>query len=127
MAELEKRFPNRFHDSQLVGMSADFPAASALIEMDLDADDPSPNAFTRIKLRLTGLSFFIVEPPDVGISLSRGNTMWTSGCETSEQMLPNLGSYRNNAPAGSFFYSFFLNDWNCFVHEAATNAELESA
>lgn len=107
-------------------MSVDFPAASVLIEMNLDIDDPNPEAYTRIEFRLTGLSLFIVEPPDVRVSLSCGDTMWTSGCKTSEQILPNLGSYQNNAPAGSFFYSFFLNYWNCFVHVAATNAELES-
>jgi hypothetical protein len=125
--ELENKFPSGFHDAYLVGMTVDFPAAAVLIELDLDTDDPDPNVYTRIKFRLTGLSLFIVEPPDVRISLSYGDTIWTSGFETSDKMLPNLETYRKNVPVGSFFYSFFLSHWNCFVHVAATNAELESA
>jgi hypothetical protein len=125
--ELENEFPNGFHDAHLVGMAVDFPAKSLRIELDVDCDDPDPNVYTRIKFRLTGLSLFIVEPPYLRIPLSYGDTIWTSGNETSDKMLPGLETYRKNTPAGSFFYSFFLNHWNCFVHVAATNAELESA
>ena len=125
--ELEDKFPNGFHDAHLVGMTVDFLSGSACIELDVDCDDPDPNVYTRIKFRLTGLSLFVVEPPDVRISLSYGNTIETSGFETSDEMLPNLTSYHKNVPAGSFFYSFFLKHWNSFIHLAATNAELESA
>lgn len=125
--ELEDKFPNGFHDAGLVGMTVDFPAGSVCIELDVDCDDPDPNVYTRIKFRLTGLSLFVVEPPDASISLSYGDTIETSGYETSDKILPSLEIYRRNVPAGSFFYSFFLNHWNCFLHVAATNAELESA
>jgi len=125
--ELENKFPNGFHDAHLVGMTVDFPAESIRIELDVDCDDPDPNVYTRIKVRLTGLSLFIVEPPDLRISLSYGDTIGTCGDKTSDKMLPGLETYSKNVPAGSFFYSFFLNHWNCFVHVAATNAELESA
>ena len=125
--ELENKFLNGFHDAHLVGMTVDFPSGSACIELDVDCDDPDPNVYTRIKFRLTGLSLFVVEPPDVRISLSYGETFEASGYETSDKMLPNLESYRKNAPVGSFFYSFFMNHWNCFIHLAAMNVELESA
>lgn len=126
IAEIENKFPNGFHDSYLIGMTVDFPSGSARIELDLDCDDPDPNTFTRIKLRLTGLSLFIVDQPDNRIPLSYEDSIWTSGYETSEDILNNLRSYREHVPAGSFFYSFFLHHWDCFVHLAATNAELES-
>ena len=80
-----------------------------------------------MKLRLKGLSLLIVEPPSGQDSLTVGDTVWTTGSVTSEQMLPNLEVYRQNAPAGSFFYSFFLADRSAFVHLAATEAELERA
>lgn len=124
--ELENKFPNGFHDSQLVGMTIDFPSGSARIELDLDCDDPDPDVYTRIKLRLTGLSLFIVDPPDIRVPLSYEDSIWTSGYPTSADMLQDLPNYREHVPAGSFFYSFFLHHWNCFVHFAATDAELES-
>jgi hypothetical protein len=125
--ELENKFPNGFHDAHLVSMTVDFPAESLRIELDVDCDDPDPNVYTRIKFRLTGLSLFIVDPPDLKISLSYGDTIETSGYQTSDKMLSNLETYRKNVPAGSFFYSFYLTHWNCFIHVAATEAELESA
>jgi hypothetical protein len=125
--ELEDKFPNGFHDSQLVGLTVDFPTESLRVELDVDCNDPDPNVYTRIKFRLTGLSLFIVEPPDLRISLSYGHTIHTCGDETSDKILSGLETYRKNVPAGSFFYSFFLTHWNCFVHVAATDAELESA
>ena len=124
--ELENRFPNGFHDAYLVGLTVEFPSASACVELDVDCDDPDPAVYTRIKFRLNGLSLFIVDPPDVRIALSYGETIWVSGCETSDEMLSDLATYRKNVPPGSFFYSFFMSHWNCFVHLAATNAELVS-
>jgi hypothetical protein len=124
--ELEHKFPNGFHDSLLIGITVDFVSGSARIELDVDCDDPDPNIYTRIKLRLTGLSLFVVDPPDVRIPFSYSDSIDTSGYETSDDRLPSLSSYREHAPAGSFFYSFFLPHWNCSVHVAATNAELES-
>ena len=124
--KLENKFPNGFHDAMLVGMVVDFPTESICIVLDVDCDDPDPNVYTRIRFRLTGLSLFIVDPPDVRISLSYGDSIEASGYETSDKMLPDLESYRKNVPAGSFFYSFFLNHWNSFIHVAAISAELES-
>ncbi|MGO8795925.1 MAG: hypothetical protein ACLQLC_13975 [Candidatus Sulfotelmatobacter sp.] len=125
--ELENKLPNGFHDSFLVSLTANFTAGTACIELDVDHDDPDPEAFRRMTLRLKGLSLFVVDQPDVRSALSFGRTIWVSGHETDEKMMPNLEAYRKNAPAGSFFYSFFLHHWNCFIHLAATDAELDPA
>lgn len=125
--DLEDRLPNGFHDSFLVSVVVDFANGTCCIELDVDYDDPDPDVFRRMKLQLSGLSLFVVEPPDLRNSLSFGDTISTSGHSSSEKILPNLESYRKSAPAGTFFYSFFLNHWNCFIHVAATDAELVSA
>jgi hypothetical protein len=124
--ELENKYPNGFHDAHLVAVTVDFPSGAASFELDIDCDDPDPNVYTRIKFRLTGPFLFIVDPPDTRISLSYGDTIEASGYKTSDEMLANLESYRKNAPPRSFFYSFFMTHWNCFIHVGATNAELES-
>src|SRR5258708_8840947 len=97
-------------------MAVDFPSASACIELDVDCDDPDPNVYTRIKFRLTGLSLFVVEPPDIRISLSYGETFDASGYETSDKMLPNRESSPKHAPAGSSFSTSPIRPWNCFTH-----------
>jgi hypothetical protein len=125
IAELEDTLPNGFHDSHLVSVALDFSAGTCRIELDVDYDNPDPDVFRRMRLDLKGLSFFAVEPPASQASLPFGDTVWVSGYDTSEKMLPSLESYRKNAPAGSFFYSFFLYDSNCFIHLAAKEAALE--
>jgi hypothetical protein len=122
--ELENTLPNGFHDSYLLSVAVDFAAGTGCIELDVDYDDPDPNVFRRMKLRLKGLSLFIVEPPDLRSSLSAGR-ICTSGDVTSEKVLSGLESYRKNVPTGSFFYTFFLDHLNCFIHLAAQEAELE--
>lgn len=124
IAELEHNLPNGFHDSFMVGFAVDFAAATACFELDVDFDNPNPDVFKRIKLRVSGLSLFVVGQPDMRNPLSFGSTVWTSGYETDEKMLPDLETYRRNAPAGSFFYSFFLKHYNCFIHLSATDASL---
>jgi hypothetical protein len=45
--ELEDALPNGFHDALLVGLSVDFMAASCILELDADFDDPDPNLYQR--------------------------------------------------------------------------------
>jgi hypothetical protein len=122
--ELEQQLPNGFHDSFLIAFRVDFATGSAFIELDLDFDDPGPNMFRRKTLRLDGLSMFVVEPRDLSSSPSTGGRMWLDGCTSSEQIFPKLQSYKGSSTRGTFFYSFFLREWNSFIHIAATNAEL---
>jgi hypothetical protein len=107
IGQLEHKFPNGLHDSNLIGLAVDFASGSACITLDVDCDDPNPEIYIGIKLRLTGLSLFVVEPPDVRIPLLYDGSIDASGYETSDDRLHNLKSYREHAPAGSFFYSFF--------------------
>ena len=53
IAELEDKLPNGFHDSIMVGFTVDFAAATACFELDVDYDDPDPEVFKRMKLRVT--------------------------------------------------------------------------
>jgi len=124
MDELEDTLPNGFHDSFLVSASVDYPAATACLEIDVDADDPDPEVFQRVKLKLKGLCLFIIDPPDLSQNFSFGDTEWINGDVTTEALLPKLEMYRQSVPAGSFFYSFFLRNWNSFIHVAAQDAEL---
>jgi hypothetical protein len=125
--ELENTYPNGFHDSELVSVSVDFPTRTCWIELDIDCNDPDPNVFTRVKIKLSGLCLFIFEEPDAHDWMLAGNPIWTSGSETTAQLLPDLDRYQINAPPNSFFYSFFLHEPNCFLHLAATDAQLELA
>ena len=63
-----------------------------------------------------------VTPEKFNQLLSLGEKIGTSGNVSSEKMLPNLDVYGSDAPPGSFFYSFYLDHLNTFIHVAATEA-----
>jgi hypothetical protein len=127
LQELENTYPNGFHDSELVSVSVDFPARTCCIELDVDCGDPDPNVYTRTRVKLSGLSLFIFEPLDAQSGMFSGTSLWVDGHETTLKLLPDLEQYRTSAPANSFFYSFFLREWNCFLHLGATDARLTPA
>ena len=124
---LENDLPNGFHDSQLVSICTDFLAGTCCLELDIDYDDPDPDTFRRMKLVLGAVSLLIIESPGPGGCLLPQDSIWVSGCVTSEEVLPDLASYRKSAPPGTFFYSFFLHPLNCYIHIGAKQATLEEA
>jgi hypothetical protein len=124
--ELENNLPNGFHDSYLIDLRVDFCAATCCIELDVDRDDPGPNSFKRIKLKISGLAMFVMAPPLTQETLLFGESIWISGYATSPEMFADLERYRQRVPAESFFYSFFLHHYNCYIHLAAKEAAMES-
>jgi hypothetical protein len=124
--ELEDKLPNGFHDSYLVRFDVDLAAATCMMELDVDYDDPDPEVLRRMQLWVKGLSIIIVEPPAAHTPLKLGDREWTEGVVTTTNELPNLESYRKRVPPGTFFYTFVLRDLDCFIHLAATDAELRA-
>jgi hypothetical protein len=41
-------------------------------------------------------------------------------------MFPAIDAYRQKLPPNTFFYSFFLREWNSHIHVAATEAEFKN-
>jgi hypothetical protein len=101
----------------------DFVQRACTFEFTVDSGEAEETA----TLRLSGLSLCVIDPPSreaqyfpVGPGLVEGNP-------TTEKMFSDLSLFRSRATADTFFYSFFLNSWNSFIHVAATDANLEVA
>ncbi|MBZ5571308.1 MAG: hypothetical protein LAO09_05450 [Acidobacteriia bacterium] len=125
ISELEDKLPNGFHDSYIVSVAMDFLAGTCRIELDVDYDDPDPDTLRRMKLQLKDVHLIALGPQDPSSSFSPAGTVWVDGSATTEEIFPNLESYRKNAPQGTFFYSFFLRDANTYMHLAAKEALFE--
>ncbi len=123
--ELEDKLPNGFHDAEIVSLSTNFLIGTCCLQLDVDYSDPGPTGFRRMKLIFDGVSLLIFEPPETEDPSLRKESICASGYATTEEMLPNLESYRKSAPPGTFFYSFFLPGFNCYIHIGALAAALE--
>jgi hypothetical protein len=121
--ELERRLPDGFHDIYLLRFAVDLTLNTCAFDFKVDFQESRK----LVKLSLRGLSLCVVEPsyPDIDYFPSEARPVLVKGVPTSEKILPSLTAYSKLAPPGSFFYSFFLDSRNSFIHVGATDAELE--
>ena len=122
--DLEHNLPNGFHDVELLSVARDYGNGSCVLVMQVDAENGSAEIYRNIKILLSGLSLLIMEVPDARYPFAKAGGERFSGFATTVKYLPNLEELRQQAPEGSFFYSFFLNGLNCCIHLAATDAKL---
>jgi hypothetical protein len=117
--DLETELPNGLHDIFIVTVKADFENCVCIIAFATDKDEERIREIT-----FKGLSLFIAEPPDSTYSFADMGRIWASGFDTTEKILPQLRLLRERVPKECFFYSFFMERWNSFIHIAATDAAL---
>ena len=122
--DIEQLLPNGFHDSYITALHVNYAQRTAEIDMKIWVSGPEaadPDEYQPLKLSLSGLIYFVIEPPgDLYLDTSEP---WlvaggSSEVETSPSRLPK------SLPAGAFTYWFFVNNWNSYIHIAALTAEL---
>ncbi len=119
--ELEDTLPSGFHDARLRRIDVNFAQATCVLDLEVDFGD-----FDKlVRVFVTGVILCVLEPEDIRTFGSRLEGSRVDGFPTTERMWPSLNDYRSMAPANAFFYSFFLNANNSFLHLAGTGAKLD--
>jgi hypothetical protein len=74
-------------------------------------------------LKLLGLLFLVIEPPDPRYDFHEEKPLWVDAMplEASKSTATQLPVV---LPEKAFTYSFFVHDWNAFIHVAAMDASL---
>jgi hypothetical protein len=120
---IENSLPNGFHDSRIFKHHVDEKKQEAEIILGVDISDVDSNdgsiIFKRGKLILTGLVFFIKEPPR---SSDKRNFLCDAGVLEGEKLSK---VYPAGLPEDTFGYWFFLNETNSFIYVAAKSASFE--
>jgi hypothetical protein len=73
-----------------------------------------------------------IEPPSPeqrGAQFYRGAkvALRVDGVPTSEEIMSSMRDLKPRLPAEAPLYSFFIENWNCYMHLAVLNPELEWA
>jgi len=77
-------------------------------------------------LRLTGLLYCTVEPPDHGYPFQNAEGLWIADSRSGNSV--NISdSLLATFPEEAFTHQFFVNDWNAFICIAAMDARFEWA
>ena len=124
--EISKTLPNGFHDSDLIAIQVDFEHATATMDFAVDVSDwdiESKVVPRRGRLTLTGLLYFVLEPPygdqayeQQTQSISDGSSDFTELANPPK--LPKL-------PEGSFAEWFYSASDNNFLYVAASDAQFD--
>jgi hypothetical protein len=121
--EISKTLPNGFHDARLIGLQIDFERESAWIELGIDfshSDIETDAVLRRARLILSGLCYFVVEPPGVDYAYDQQFISSDSSDFGELAAVPDLP----RLPGGSFAHWFYSSS-NSFIYVAAANAELD--
>jgi hypothetical protein len=125
--DIEQLLPNGFHDSYITALHVNY--AQRTVEMDMNIwvsnleTGGGPDEYQPLKLSLSGLIYFVIEPPgDLYLDTSKPWLVAGGSSEvaTSPSQLPK------SLPAGAFTYWFFVNNWNSYIHIAALTANFET-
>ena len=135
-SELENMLPNGFHDSALYRWTVDYVRGTLRMDMSLCVGDPDGprehwDDVRDARVDISGLIFFAIEPPDQGsdyCSALRSELCIVDTHETRD-LRPRSKIVDKKLlaaiPADAFVYSFFVRDWNAFIHIAAKDCSMD--
>ena len=119
--ELAATLPNGFHDAHVAGVHIDYTSRVMTLDVDLwIGSDSEPEARRPVRLVLNGLQFCVIEPPDTNYDYASAKALWTSDVVEP----PSHVKLPTPRDPNAFIGSFFVNQWNAFIHLAATDASL---
>jgi hypothetical protein len=130
-AEISKGLPNGFHGALVDGIVADY--VSHKVEFMLRLLVPSNPAvatrksrYRRCRFEIRGLLYLVLEFPDGTRDYAREGGLEINGLlDTTPDICPSLGAIRTKVSSSFFFHSFFVEEWNRFIHFSGTDAALD--
>jgi hypothetical protein len=123
--ELSRSLPNGLHDAEIFNVALDYVARTARLGLNvwigrMDAPaGPEREKHRRGEIELTGLLSCAIDLPDFGLHYGHfadPGPVTTGGVSSVESPSP--------IPQGAFEAKLFIDEWNSFIHVAATGASL---
>jgi hypothetical protein len=126
LLEIEQSLPNGLHDSEVRRITVDYEHVRATIDLAVwvgDMDDPPERreAYKEGQLEIFGLLFMAIEAPDPAYPFEGSTKLIIDGCDATKFVDKQL---LNSLPPRAFVRSFFVEEWNSFIHIAANDAVL---
>lgn len=126
LEEMEVTLPNGFHNSEIRPTLVDCVQRTATLELsvvvgDLNAPPERREVYKEATLVVSGVLVSVLEPPrpDYPFSEARGLRVDSCGAWRSLDQ-----AFIAKLPTNSFFRSFFVNQWNAFIHMRAGTPRL---
>jgi len=129
LTEIEQELPNGFHDAGLERIDVCFLTGQVKLIFQLCLGDPDAETtedretYRRAALTLSGVIYFVVEPPEDGRDYFGPGPLRVDGGEAAKGL--KAPKPFKPLPEDVFAYWIFVEHWNSFIHLAASSATLE--
>lgn len=129
--ELERSLPNGFHDALLHNFSVNYVKREATLTLDILVGVPEgktkfeQEACRKCELKLSGLEYFIIDPPDATYQFTKSGSLWIDAGPLEKTKLKSKVKLPSLQSKNAFAYLFFVQDWNSSFYIAATDSSLE--
>ncbi len=126
--ELDNQLPNGFHDAELHSVRIDYVHGTMTLHMSFwvgDLKGPNREEYRAGELRITGLYFCAIDPPDPECRyVPHGSALNVSGDRAKPDTFPALEKLSQTLPPGVSCYRFFVHEWNSFINIAAKDVQV---
>ena len=126
LEELENTLPNGLHDAEVRRLIVDYQERTLTLDAEVwigDMDDPPERreAYRDCQIKMTGLVFVVMEPPDARYPYRVSGKLTVDTTDARQTLDDEL---IKSLPERAFFRSFWVGEWNNCIHVAAETAEL---
>lgn len=130
LEDLADTLPNGFHDAHISSVSIDYVKRDARLIIDLWVGVPSEDqelreAYRQGELKLAGLLYWVIEPPDANYPYGESRQLWVDGGALESASFKPSVKLPEPLPDGAFASWFFVQHWNSFMYVSAMDASLE--
>jgi hypothetical protein len=133
LEELGNSLPNGFHDCGLKRITVDYERRAIELDVSLWVADPGGpreqrDDYREATVNISGLVFCVMPQPDSRYDFTLAEELWIGdGYDTrsTPDVLREIDTELvKEIPSDAFLYSFFVHDWNAFIHIGAHGADL---
>ena len=136
LEQLANTLPNGLHDSALKSLSIDYENRTLRLDVSIKVGDPDGTRELRDDVRdaqidITGVIFFVIDPPSsaAGYDFKSPGELWVvDSYETRSipEFTKTIDKLLLDAvPAEAFVQSFFVSEWNSYLHVAARDCSMK--
>ncbi|MCK4762436.1 MAG: hypothetical protein KAW12_09585 [Candidatus Aminicenantes bacterium] len=126
---IEKTLPNGFHDAFLQNISIDYVKRELQLDMEILVGDPDApteaerEAYKNAHLKLKGLIYCVIEPPDPNYPFSKKEPLWIDIGKIDSSTEPTNLKLPQKIPPEAFSFWMYSSDWNSSFYISAMEAE----
>jgi hypothetical protein len=129
--QIERDLPNGFHGARVESICINYVLRTAgfLVGFLVPIDEADPNSKSRIRraqFNVAGLAFLSLDAPDPHYDyMHEGAIEIGSLSDPVTKFSPQILVLQEELGRAYFMHSFFVEEWNRFIHFAATDASFE--